>query len=133
MPIEIAAHPRAAPGSLDAFYEGHRVRYGETARALAEASFVVATNATTSLGMAVALDKPLLLVYDPGWPNVVRRGVTEFARIAKAQVWTTDDPPPRAVRVLAEDAKDHFLNEFVKEPSCPDKPFWELVVNEIVR
>ena len=83
--------------------------------------------------MAVALNKPLLLVCDPDWPNAVKRDVTEFARITKAQVWTTNDPPPRSVRVLAEDAKEHFLNEFVKDPSCPDKPFWELVADEIVR
>lgn len=132
-PIEIAAHPRAAPGSLNAFYEGHQVRYGETARVLAEASFVVATNATTSLGMAVALDKPLLLVYDPTWPKVVKSGLTKFARITRVQVWTTNDPPPRTVRVLAKDKRDHFLSEFVKDPSCPDKPFWELVADEIVR
>ena len=132
MPIEVAAHPRAAPGSLDAFYVGHQVRYGETARALAESRIVIATNATTSLGMAIALDKPLLLVCDPDWPNEVKSGITKFARLTDAQVWTrSSSPPPCVVRGLGTKQRENFLSEFVKSPTCPDKPFWELVADEI--
>lgn len=131
MRIEIAAHPRAAPESLDPFYLGHRVRYGDTARAVAESSFVVAANATTSLGIAVALDKPLLLLCDPDWPSLVKQGITKFADMTNAQVWKITDPPPRTVGALAKADREHFLREFVKDPACPDRPFWEMVADEI--
>lgn len=127
--IEIAAHPRARPGSLDERYAGRIVHYGRTAEAISQSRMVLLTNASTAVGLAVAMDKPIMMIRESRFPaSELRRNDRLVSWLGLAQ-WTSTSPSePWAWPLIETPRYAAYLSEFVKLAGTPQQPFWEVVV-----
>lgn len=130
--VEVAAHPRAIPGSLDAYYGGRHVRYGETPEALASAKVVIITNATTAVGLAVALERPMIaLVADTFW-SVIADEVKALSALLSIPVVDLDRDVPQWPQLEVDAiAYGDYMRRYVKIPGTLEAPFWDVVAGHI--
>jgi hypothetical protein len=127
--IAVAAHPRAEPGSLDSRYGGRTVHYGSTAEAIAQARMVLLTNASTAVGLAVAMNKPMMMVRESCRPEADLRNGEYLVSQLKLAEWTTTSSSESWVWPIVDAAGyATYMSEFVKRQGTPDSPFWEVVI-----
>jgi hypothetical protein len=131
--ILIAAHPRALPGSLDAWYEPFEVRYGQTRDLIANSCFVVAAEPSTALGLCALYDTPVLLLDPPK----VHEGQLEYLATYRDLLPRVDvDFLDRAgARDRTGDNRDissvSFVQRFLRDQDSPLQPFWATVIDDI--
>ncbi|MDA9802788.1 hypothetical protein N9C30_00305 [bacterium] len=132
--VIVAAHPRAAPGTIEHLYEGADVQYGNTPELLAAASFALTLEGSTSLGMAAVLRVPIIFVEAECQPEYTRMMVASFCRAFKsrphsvASVATLTLPP-----VVDSNVYEKYVRDFVKRPDTPEGDFWLIVGNHLLR
>ena len=124
--------PRARPGTLEEKYQMRTVHYGETAQRIAEAKLILITGATTAVGMAVALKKPIVMIKADG------RDISEQVRdealvdILKLHVWDQDlDTSARSFFNIDAERYDRFVEKFVKTRGSTKALFWQAVLDSL--
>lgn len=129
--VTIAAHPRAAPGTLESLYGNRDVVYGRTAQCVARARAVILTVASTAVSLAVVMMKPVLLVTmssDPTSKNDCEI-LSPLLHLSKFNPGV-----PSAEWKLPEvnrGAYDNYLANYIKRPSTPELPFWRVVAHTL--
>lgn len=130
--IRVAAHPRAAPGSLDVLYPGREIVHGQTARLMAECSCIVTVEGSTSLGMAAVMGTPVLFVGTECLPPYVRDMAERFRGELRAPVVDASSisgatlPPP-----VDGQAYERYVHRYVKRPDSPEVHFWAAVARDL--
>ncbi len=129
--VTIAAHPRAKPGLLETLYGNRNVVYGSTAKCIGRARAVILVGPSTALNMAVVMRKPILLV--ARWVYPSEKIESEIlSRLLDFPI--IDSRGPLAQWPLLEvnqDAYDNYMARYIKRPSTPELPFWQVVANHL--
>jgi hypothetical protein len=129
---EIAAHPRAQPGSLDALYGGRKVRYLETPEAIAQSQVVLVMNASTAVGLAVALNRPMIVLQSSVFFIKDVKKNTLLAGLLRLPIVDLDlELRDWAIPVIDEGAYESYLRLYVKRADTPELPFWDVVADSI--
>lgn len=130
--IEIAGHPRARPGTLEEKYQMRTVHYGETAQRIAEAKLILITGATTAVGMAVALKKPIVMIKADGTDISEQVRDEALVDILKLHVWDQDlDTSARSFFNIDAERYDRFVEKFVKTRGSTKALFWQAVLDSL--
>jgi len=130
--VEIAAHPRAEPGSLDRKYGSRIVRHLETAEAISDSRAVIVMNATTSVGLAVALQRPMIVIQSKTFQAGVINETDFLAGLLGLPVVNLESSV-RDWCIPTIDSKKYesYLQKYVKKPDTPEIPFWEVVADAV--
>lgn len=132
LPVVVAAHPRARPGSLVELYPGREVRHGETPQLMQRCTYVLTLEGSTSLGIAAHLKKPVLFVEDPAVPRATRVLATAFRRALHAPTARIRSGPERWNQPeIDERAFRSYVRKYLKEPETPEARFWDVVAADI--
>lgn len=130
--VEIAAHPRAEPGSLDACYGGRKVRHLETAEAIAHSQVVLVTNATTAVGLAVTLNRPIVVLQSTAFHFLVLIQTGNLAGLLRLPIIDLDaENRDWSIPDIDKNAYDAYVRQYVKRPGTPEVPFWDVVARAI--
>ena len=129
--VVVAAHPRAAPGSLDSQYEPFKVLYGASRELLANAKVVVAAEPSTALGWCALYKTPIALakiadLYPLHWPEM-------RAYSQELGVPVLEDPADVAIGLKCDGftPSPSFVDKYLAAQDAPPIPFWETVLNDI--
>lgn len=128
----IAAHPRAEPGSMEPWYGGREVRYGETAALVARSSLTATADPSTAVGLAVALRKPLVFFTSRDLQAENRLLLRKFSRDLDAPLIRIESNRPVRLPSVNTVAYARYMERYVKRPGTPSKPFWEVAADDIV-
>jgi len=127
--IAVAAHPRAEPGSLETRYGGRTVHYGRTAEAISRARIVLVTNTSTAVGLAVAMNKPMVMIKNSGRSGADMSRNDRLVSLLNLIEWTTKSASESWVWPIVDVAGyDAYMSDFVKCQGTPDSPFWDVVI-----
>jgi len=130
--VEVAAHPRALPGSLDQYYGNRLVRYGETPDAIAGAKVVIVINATTAVGLAVALNRPMIALVGNTFWSVITNQVETLSELLLIPVVDIDPVTPQwpelSINLLEY---EDYMRKYVKIPGTIEERFWKVVTSHI--
>lgn len=132
VPVVVAAHPRADPGSLDACYPGLDVVHGSTARLIGSAEFVLVSDPTTSLGMVAYFGKPAVVLRPPRLFDSHLVELDRYAGLLGLQEIPIDKvtdfwrPPQADVTAYRK-----FVSRYMKHPGTPMVPFWQAVAEDL--
>jgi hypothetical protein len=130
--VEVAAHPRAQPGSLDPFYGGRRVLYGQGAEAIAQSDVVLLMNATTAVGLCVAFNRPMIVLQSSKFLKNTVQKTTRLATILSLPIVDLDRAPHDwSIPEISAKAYATYLHQYVKRPGTPESLFWEVVATTI--
>jgi len=132
--VTVAAHPRAAAGSMDDIYVGAEILHRDTAKLTSEASFVVALEGSTSIGMAVALGIPVVLITHANHHRYVSEQLRRFSSALRIRPVTVEGlarmPLPPAV---PKQNYETYINRFIKRPGTTNRSFWDAVASDIMQ
>lgn len=132
--IEVAAHPRAEPGSAEVKYAGRRVYYGETAKRIRRSSLVILTGASTAVGMAVAWSKPIIMIRADGIHAYERARNDALVSALDLPVWQFGGFLRRDNwSQTSRDLYEAYMERFVKRRGTPEMPFWTVVADSLSR
>ena len=131
--VVVAANPRAAHGLVDSLYGGRVVEYGKTAELIASATAVIVSSGSTAIGIAVVLQRPLLLLNSNMFDSFVQVRSRAAAQALDMQLIDLDalELPPFTLDVNAE-AYAQYVQKYVKRQGTPEAPFWSVVASEII-
>lgn len=131
--VIIAAHPRATVGVMEPWYQGRRVLYGQTPELIAGATAVILAHGSTSIGMAVVHQRPIVLLGSSQFDPIVQYYAEGFAQALDMQIIDLDAPelPPFTLDVN-EETYAQFVHKYVKRQGTPEEPFWSVVASEII-
>lgn len=132
--VIVAAHPRAAPRAMDDIYVGAEILQSDTAKLTSEASFVVVLEGSTSIGMAVALGIPVVLITHADHPRYVSQQIRRFSSALRIRPVTVEGlarmrlPPAVPKRIY-----ESYTSKFIKRPGTTNRSFWDAVANDIMQ
>ncbi len=129
----VAAHPRAEPGSMEAWYGGREVRYRETAALLARSSLTAMADPSTAVGLVVALRKPLVLFTSRNLQAENRLLLRKFSHELDAPLIRVDSKRPIRLPSVNPVAYARYMERYVKRPGTPSKAFWEVAADDMER
>ena len=130
--VRIAAHPRAAPGSLEPWYGGRTIVYGNTVRCIAQSTLVILPNNSTAANLVVALNKPCLFLTSTNFDPILEPYVRNLSVLLNAPVQDAGLPVSAAFDTSVDQiAYGRFMADFVKRPGTPMSPFWDVVGQDI--
>jgi hypothetical protein len=130
--VEIAGHPRAKVGSLERHYGGRRVRYQETAEAIAEASIILLSHASTAVGIAVALHCPLMVLHSKTFPREQMESTRILSRLLHVPIVDLEcELKDWSIPIIDDLAYASYMLKYVKKTETPELPFWEIVADEL--
>ena len=129
----IAAHPRAQPGSLEEWYGGRTVVYQNTANLVARCSLVASADPSTAVGLAVAMQKPILFFTSVTFEPENRLYLKEFSRQLRAPLINLDKSPRVRLPSIHLEAYAEYMERYVKRQGTPNEPFWSVVADQIQR
>ena len=132
-PTVVAAHPRAEPGTMEPWYGGREVRYGETAELVARSSLTATADPSTAVGLAVALRKPLVFFTSRHLQAENRLLLTKFSHELDAPLIRIGSKRPIRLPSVNPVAYARYMERYVKRPGTPSKAFWEVAADDIVR
>jgi len=130
--IEIAAHPRAAPGSLDQFFNGRKVRHGISIDLVSKCHVMIQPSSSTITGLAVVLERPIIILKSTSFEPLCLKLAVALSKELKVPL----------VDIDAEDLKFHipeidkeayalYKERYVKRANSIDLPFWEVVARDL--
>ena len=129
----VAAHPRAEPGTMEAWYGGREVRYRETAALIARSSLTAMADPSTAVGLAVALRKPLVFFTSRHLQAENRLLLRKFSHELDAPLIRIKSKRPIRLPSVNPVAYARYMERYVKRPGTPSKAFWEVAADDIVR
>ncbi|WP_321504094.1 hypothetical protein [uncultured Methanoregula sp.] len=137
--IIIAAHPRSNYDESKDYFKGRPVTKGETARLIAESSFVVA-HASGSMNFAVLFRKPILFttmnVFQKKVPGVFFEGdyIDMMAHLLKKDpinIDTITELDWKKELEIDTNSYNKYQNDYVKKEGTPEIPCWEIYIQEL--
>ena len=127
----VAAHPRAAPGTLEEFYN-RPVFYGLTHDLVARARLVVLTSMTTAVNWVVAYSKPAIMITSPNLGQQVVEENTYLARVlGLATIGGLQETVSEEPIEIDEEAYKRYFSAHVKRPRTPADKFWQQVLEAL--
>jgi hypothetical protein len=130
--VQIAAHPRAQPGSLEGWFDGFEVLYGATVNAIAGSRAVLLANATTIASMIVAIGKPAVMIRSQSFPDIVQTDSEFLARLLNLECLDADEPNVQwREPTVDERAYRDYFRKYVKREGTVSRPFWSVVADDI--
>lgn len=131
----IAAHPKVAPGLLEKRYPGRRVIYGDTVRAIAETSLVLA-HWSTALNFAVIFNKPALLLKLRAMEEKGLSGFLEtLAGALGVRTLRVEDalgaPLDFVPEALPRSGYAAYMERYVKSNDAPEATTWEIIAADL--
>ena len=131
--VIIAAHPRAPrDGSMELRYGGRPIHYGSTAELIARARVVLMSNPSDSLGMVLALGKPVIVlrsVRQEHYEAALCRGLKRF--LGAAELWA-EHPPKTFTWPVIDDVRYRRMRErYIKGPNSPEGDYWTSVARDL--
>lgn len=133
--VVIAANPRADYAGRPHLFGGRRIVADTTARAIAESRLVLA-HRSTAIGFAVMFGKPVLqIATQDNYRHPTQRPYFDgFARALNKPISFYDDPDAADLtRAMDTDQRAYagYMADYVKRPNSPDKPYWQIVLDEL--
>lgn len=130
--VEVAAHPRAEPGSMETWYPHWVIHYSDSVRALAESDLVLFYYPSTLVGIAVAMRKPIAILTLEGTASQDSRWCDELAKALDLSVIRVDECGVTATtRELDELLYRDFEFRHVKESDSLTQRFWDVVIQDL--
>jgi len=130
--IQIAAHPRTKPGSLEPFFGGRVIRHQETGQAMLGARVVITPVVSTAIGMAVCLNRPIIIITSTKFVHELIRHSPAVALLLKVPLVDIDAEYPKfEIPEIDEMAYAHYMKRYVKRADSIDLPFWEVVARDL--
>ena len=134
MPVVVAAHPRATPGTLDEWYGNREVVYAGTAEVMARSRLVLLSYPSDSIAMVVALRKPVLVLGSMRDYRYEKDLKASLCRLLHCSRVLLEAPPvPLRMPVVDEAVYDGFFSQFIMGPDGDPSPFWDSVAMDLVR
>ena len=131
-PIVIAAHPRAKPHSLDGHFGDRRVLYGSTARAVADADWIIAAGPTTAIGWAVALHKPISFLVSERFETNSRLLTAEMIKVLAAGTVRAEDQDVSGQAPEVDIPKYlRYTDRYLGRKDLFPTPFWHAVLKDL--
>lgn len=128
----IAAHPRAAVGQLDHVYFEREVVHGRTVDLVATSTVVACAEASTAVGFAVALNRPIALFLSSTSPSLVQR--LNVGLLCALDPLTINLDTGRIENDLLEPdlvLYERYMERYVKVPHSPQRLFWDVVADSL--
>lgn len=133
MTVDIAAHPRAQPGSLESRYAGREVFYNMTPKLVARSVAVLLMNVSTAVVYAVALHKSIIVLSSTAFQPEVTHDTSQLAAMLNVPVIDIDGHPiDWKVSEPDSYAYQRYVEEYLKRPDTPHEKFGRVVVKTIV-
>ncbi|MDE0973900.1 MAG: hypothetical protein OSA11_02265 [Candidatus Nanopelagicales bacterium] len=131
--VVVAAHPRSAPGVMEAWYGGRTLFFGKTAELVAYATAIFVAECSTAIGLATVFQRPLVILSSAKFDSFIQDGNRAFSRELSTPIIDLDAPdlPPFNLNVN-EEAYAQYVEKYIKRPGTPEEPFWSVVASEIV-
>ncbi len=130
--VVIAAHPRAAPGSLDQYYVGRKVVHGRSIELVAACQVVLLPMAETLIGMAVVFDRPIIIFKSVNFLPIVLKYSTTCAGELKVPLVDIDAEDLKfEIPEIDQKAYALYKERYVKRADSIDLPFWEVVARDL--
>ena len=130
--VVVAAHPRAARGSLYSFYPGRTIVHGETAKLISSCRYVLTIEGSTSLGMAAAMGTPVVIVADDRVPPYVQALAKGYHRSLDAPMLQVGSLFQTPINLsFDERAYTDYVRRYVKRPGSPMVRFWAMVADDL--
>ena len=131
--VVIAAHPRANEGVMEPWYGGRTLIYGKTTELIADATAVIVANGSTSIGMAAVFQRPLVLLSSSRFDPIIQDTIKAFAQALALPLIDLDAPElPLFTLAINEEVYAQYVQNYIKLPDTPEKPFWSVVASEII-
>lgn len=130
--VEIAAHPRAAKGSLVNCYPDRTIHHEQTLRELSSAKLVLLTSASTVVGAAAAFEVPMMGLTSRSFLKDFEAEIRLISQELDFPVLEIDrkncDWPEARVNT---NAYQKYVNSFLKLPNTSQQKFWQQVSGQI--
>lgn len=135
--VVIAGNPRADYAGKPHPFGERRIAIGATARTISESRLVVA-HRSSAIGFAVMFGKPVLQVATrDNYEHPSQRPYFDgMARALNKPIVFYDNPDTASLsRALDVDQRAYadYMLEYVKSPGTPEKPYWQIVLDELRR
>lgn len=133
--VVIAANPRSRYDLHPDYFKGRQVEYGRTIELVANSKMVL-THCSTSVNFAIMFNKPIIFITSDQI-NSTEYGeyVANYAKQFKKSPINIDrevtQNVPLETKVDQNAYKEYFVN-YIKEPGTPEKPFWDIVADNII-
>gem|GEM_PF-6922778 len=130
--IVIAVHPRATPGVMEPWYGGRTLIYGQTPELIADATAVIVAQGSAAIGLATVFQRPLVLLSSSRFHSSIQRMNRAFAQALATPLIDLDAPELPTISLdVDEEAYARYVEQYIKRPGTPEKPFWSVVASEI--
>ena len=131
--ITVAAHPKAQVGQLSRIYGEMNISHGNTCELVARSKVVACADGSTSIGFAVALAKPLVLLVSERFQYIVRTHNHAYETMLRPTIVDLDNSASlRGEIQIDEEAYASFMEQFVKKSGSPNMLFWVFVGQNIL-
>ena len=131
--VVVAAHPRAQAGSMDQWYHGRKVEYGDTESLIRNSSSVLISDPTTSIGMIAWHRRPATVLRGRRLFDSHLIELDQYASLLNFEVVDLDSIPPSwQPPSVDEAAYASFVTSYVKRPGTPMLPFWDVVASDLL-
>ena len=130
--IEIAAHPRAEPGSLDHFFNGRNVRHGMSVDLLSKCHVMIQPSSSTITGLAVALERPIIILKSTSFELLCQVAGQALSKELKVPLVDIDAEDLKfEIPEIDKQAYALYKKRYVKRANSIDLPFWEVVARDL--
>lgn len=134
IPVEIALHPRSRYKGNTKLFFGRPLHRGNTIELVASAQ-VVFGHFSTSVNFPILFNKPLILLtstdINKSWFGPQTKNLANI--LGKVPVFSdraTVDDLRGEIEVNCPAYKE-YINNYIKTPGSPNKPFWEIVAKTL--
>ena len=132
MRVIVAAHPRATMDVMADLYPNCEIVFGNTAKLISGASFVLSLEGSTSLGIAAALRVPIVCISTTCQGEYTRLLMGAFCRALGIEPVDLDllsqvELPP----AIPDLEYANYVSNFMKRPHTKDQPFWQQVAQDL--
>ena len=130
--IEIAAHPRAEPGSLDKFFNRRNVRYGTSVDLLSKSRVMIQPYSSTITGAAVALGRPIVNFKSASFEPRYLKAAEALSKELNVPIVDIDAADLKfEIPEIDKEAYALYKERYVKRANSIDMPFWEVVARDL--
>jgi hypothetical protein len=133
-PIIVAAHPTTDPNSADLYFNGRKIVYGNTARLIRNARFVL-THDSTALNFALLFKKPLIFFTTNALEqSIIQQDIDMIAGLLKKEpvnANTLVDFHCSPELVFNTAAYEQYISDYIKTKNSPDAPLWQIYADAV--
>lgn len=131
--IVVAAHPRSHYEKHPDFFQNREIVYGKTAQLIKDCRLVL-LHCSTAINFAVLFNKPLLFIIIDEIKKEYESLMQSMRTYLGAQLVDLDasfEFDMKTVFSIDKAAYRRYKADFIKEPSTPEKRFWDIVSDRI--